>query len=192
MEPHREVLYVTLADLITVIDQRLLKPAWTTPAQARRIERHFKLLRRALTECSANRDAPPELPQQWADNVEAWTATRVDSFFGTGRPPSAFNIIVLPPMLSLFALAFDRAPTAAGGPTHRFVQGAITEARNALDNRGSAGSRWPIPSEEALKKAIPRFLSDHSRQAAERQVRVIFERNKVKFAEGELGRKPPR
>ncbi|MDB5964028.1 MAG: hypothetical protein JWQ72_528 [Polaromonas sp.] len=185
MEPYREALYLTLADLITGIDQHLAKPEWTTPEQARRIKKHLELLRRDLTECRVNRDAPSELPQQWTDDIEAWIAARVEPFFGTGRPPSAFNIIVLPPVLALFALAFDRPPTAAGGPTHRFVQGAITEARNAFNNRGSAGPRWPVPSAEALKKAIPRFLSDHSRKVAEREIRLIIDRNKVKLTRSE-------
>lgn len=189
LQPHREALYLTLGKLITDINQGLSKPVWTTPAQAKRIEKAWKAFTRSIAVCSAQRDPPPTPPQQWVDELEKWSAVRVTSFLGTGRPPSSFNMFALPPLLALFALAFDRTPSAASGPTQRFVQAAITQARAALSSRGRSTRHLPLPSAEALKKAIPGHLRDHSRQQSDRNIRQLFEKVKAELASGAAGKK---
>jgi hypothetical protein len=191
MELDREALYLTLADLLAEIDQRLSNQRRTTPTQAKRVMDQWKRLSRSLAALQGNRDAPPEPPQHWTDDIETWIKNSVEPFFGTGRPPNAFNTLYLPSFLALYSLAFDRRPSAAGGPTHRFVQGAIAEARHALKCRGNQNRHWPVTGDDALRSAIRKLSRMTSPTGADREVRALLDRMKSKLLAIRGGEKPP-
>jgi hypothetical protein len=56
--PHREALYLTLADLAAVLIEYGSRPGYATPAQAKRVDRTLRAYVAALSACSDTREPP--------------------------------------------------------------------------------------------------------------------------------------
>ncbi len=178
VRPYREALYLTLAYLVAEFIEYGARPRYATPAQARAVRKAFQEFEARLNAVSGTREPAPKPPPPYRGKLEGWVEGHESPLFGKGRPPSDFAHKVYPRLLALYALAFGREPSAAGGPTHRFVQGIFAEVRRAL---GGASRRWAVPTTEALKKRLPPFLRSSSLGDAGREVSAVFECNKAEL-----------